>query len=102
SGVYANLKRHREIIAGSILALGLYKPQLVVPLAGILTISGYWRVMLGFVGTGAILSAISLAMVGWQGVVGLFSIVAEMDRPTSIVYPESMTNLRGLSFLLLG
>jgi Glycosyltransferase family 87 len=101
SGVYANLKRHREILAGSILALGLYKPQLVVPLGGIFMISGYWRVMLGFVGTGAVLSVISLAMVGWQGIVGLFSIVAAMDRPTSIVYPESMTNLRGLSFLLL-
>jgi Glycosyltransferase family 87 len=101
SGCYANLKRHREILAGSILALGLYKPHLVLPLAGILTISGYWRVTLGFIGTGVVLSAISLAMVGWQGVVGLFSIVAAMDRPTSIVYPESMTNLRGLSFLLL-
>ena len=101
SGVYANLKRHRELLAGSILALGLYKPHLVLPLAGILTICGYGRVMLGFVGTGAVLSAISLAMVGWQGVVGLFSIVAGMDRPTTIVYPESMTNLRGLSFMLL-
>src|SRR5215831_1837130 len=101
SAVYANLKRHREILAGSILALGLYKPHLVLPLVGILTLSGYWRVMLGFVGTGALLSGVSFAMVGWQGVVGLFSIVAGMDRPTTIVYPESMTNLRGLSFLLL-
>jgi hypothetical protein len=101
TGVYANLKSHREFLAGSILALGLYKPHLVLPLAGILTFSGYWRVMQGFVGTGAVLSAISIAMVGWEGIVGLFSIVATMDRPTSIVYPESMTNLRGLSFLLL-
>jgi hypothetical protein len=101
SGVYANLKRHREFLAGVILALGLYKPHLVLPLAGILTFSGYWRVMQGFMGIGAVLSIISIAMVGWQGVVGLFSIVAAMDRPTSIVYPESMTNLRGLSFLLL-
>jgi Glycosyltransferase family 87 len=101
SAVYANLKRHREILAGSILALGLYKPHLVLPLGGILTLSGYWRVMLGFVGTGALLSAISFGMVGGQGVVALFSIVAGMDRPTTIVYPESMTNLRGLSFMLL-
>jgi DMSO/TMAO reductase YedYZ heme-binding membrane subunit len=27
--------------------------------------------------------------------------VSAMDRPTSIVYPQIMTNLRGLSFLLL-
>jgi hypothetical protein len=101
AGVFASLKVQRETLAGSILALGLYKPHLVLPLGGILTISGYWRVMVGFVGTGAVLSAISFAMVGWEGVVGLFSIIAAMDRPTSIVYPEIMTNLRGLSFLLL-
>ena len=101
AGVFVSLKVQRETLAGGILALGLYKPHLVLPLYGILTISGYWRVNVGFVGTGAVLFAISFAMVGWQGVVGLFSIVAAMDRPTSIVYPEIMTNLRGLSFLLL-
>jgi Glycosyltransferase family 87 len=101
AGVFAGLKHQRELLAGSILALGLYKPHLVIPLAGILTISEYRRAMLGFVGTGLLLFGVSLAMVGWHGLIGLASIVAGMDRPTSIVYPESMANLRGLSFLLL-
>jgi hypothetical protein len=100
SGVFASLKYRREALAGSILALGLYKPHLVLPLAGLLLASRHWRAAVGFAATGACLAAVSLAMVGWQGVVGLFSIVSTMGGPRTIVYPESMINLRGLSFLL--
>jgi hypothetical protein len=99
--VFASLKYHRDVAAGAVLALGLYKPQLVLPLAGILLISRNRRILVGFAATAASLAAISLAMVGWQGILGLFSIVAEMNRPTTIVYPAHMANLRGLVFPLL-
>lgn len=101
AGVFALLRCRRELLAGSILALGLYKPHLVMPLAGILTVSGYRRAMLGFVGMGLVLFSVSLAMVGWHGLISLASIVAGMGGPTSVVYPAFMMNLRGLSFLLL-
>jgi hypothetical protein len=100
SGVFASLKYRREALAGSILALGLYKPHLVLPLAGLLLASRHWRAAVGFAATGACLVGVSLAMVGWRGALGLFSIVSTMGGPRTIVYPESMTNLRGLSFLL--
>jgi len=95
AGVFALLRCRRELLAGSILALGLYKPHLVMPLAGILTVSGYRRAMLGFVGMGLVLFGVSLAMVGWDGLIGLASIVAGMGGPTSVVYPAFMMNLRG-------
>jgi Glycosyltransferase family 87 len=101
AGVFASLKAQRETLAGSILALGLYKPHLVLPLAGLLLASEHWRGAIGFTATGVCLAGISFAMVGWGGAVDLYSIVSAMDRPTSIVYPQIMTNLRGLSFLLL-
>jgi hypothetical protein len=101
SAVFASLKYRREAFAGSILALGLYKPHLVLPLAGVLLVGRHWRATVGFAATAACLVGVSFAMVGWRGVVGLVSIVSAMGGPTSIVYPESMTNLRGLSFLLL-
>ena len=101
SGVFASLKYRREALAGSILALGLYKPHLILPLAGLLLANRHWRAAVGFTATGACLAAVSFAMVGWRGVLGLFSIVSTMGGPTTIVYPESMTNLRGLSYLLL-
>lgn len=100
TGVFASLKYRREALAGSILALGLYKPHLVLPLAGLLLASRHWRAAVGFAATGACLVGVSLAMVGWRGALGLFSIVSTMGGPRTIVYPESMTNLRGLSFLL--
>jgi hypothetical protein len=99
-GVFASLKYQRHVAAGSILALGLYKPQLVLPLTGFLLVSHNWRSLLGFAATGACLAAISFAIVGWQGVLGLLSIISDMDGPTSIVYPQMMTNLRGLFFPL--
>jgi hypothetical protein len=100
-GVFASLKYERDVAAGGILALGLYKPQLVLPLAGILLMSRNWPTLIGFAATAACLAAISLAMVGWQGILGLFSIISVMDRPTTIVYPAHMANLRGLFFPLL-
>jgi hypothetical protein len=72
-----------------------------LPLNGFLLVNRNWRSLLGFAATGACLAAISLAIVGWQGAVGLLSIISDMDRPTSIVYPQMMTNLRGLFFPLL-
>jgi hypothetical protein len=100
-GVFATLKYRRDVAAGAILALGLYKPQLVLPLAGILLVRRNWSTIIGFAATAACLGAISLAMVSWEGILGLFSIVSEMDRPTTIVYPAHMANLRGLLFPLL-
>ena len=100
-GVFASLKYRRDVAARGILALGLYKPQLVLPLAGILLMRRNWPTVIGFAATAACLAAISLAMVSWEGILGLSSIVLEMDRPTTIVYPAHMANLRGLFFPLL-
>jgi len=36
AAAFAGLKRKREAAAGIVLALGLYKPQLVLPLAALL------------------------------------------------------------------
>jgi hypothetical protein len=99
--VFASLKYRRDVAAGAILALGLYKPQLSLPLAGFLLVSGNWRAIRGFATMGVCLLGISVVMVGWQGVAGLVSIVLSMDRPTTIVYPAHMANLRGLFFPLL-
>ena len=100
-GVFASLKYGRDVAAGGILALGLYKPQLVLPLAGILLMSRNWPSLIGFAATATALAAISLGMVGWQGILSLFSIISEMDHPTTIVYPAHMANLRGWFFPLL-
>jgi hypothetical protein len=88
-------------IAGGLLALGLYKPQFVLQIAGILSLHRRWRLLLGFLSTALALGAISLAMVGWHGLLGLVSLWLPMFKRGDVVWPELMLNLRGLVYITL-
>ena len=98
---FVSLKHKRYAIAGSLLALGLYKPQFVLPLVGIFFLHRRWSSVLGFLFTGLGLGAISLAMVGWNGLMGLASLWLPMVRRGHVVWPELMLNLRGLVYMIL-
>ena len=99
--VFACLKRERYALAGSVLALGLYKPQLVLPIAGILLFQRRWLAMLGFSLTAVLLLCISLIMVGWTGLTDLVALWLPMIERGNVVWPELMINLRGIVHLLL-
>jgi hypothetical protein len=96
-----SLKRKRYAIAGGLLALGLYKPQFVLPLVGIFLLHRRWSSIFGFLSTGLLLGAISLAMVGWDGLIKLLSLWLPMIQRGHVVWPELMTNLRGLVYMIL-
>ncbi|TMA91815.1 MAG: DUF2029 domain-containing protein [Deltaproteobacteria bacterium] len=96
-----SLKRKRYAIAGGLLALGLYKPQFVLPLVGIFVLHRRWSSIFGFLSTGLLLGAISLAMVGWDGLIRLLSLWLPMIQRGHVVWPELMTNLRGLVYMIL-
>jgi len=98
---YGSLKRRRYALAGALLACGLYKPQLVLPIAGIFFLHRRWSAALGFLGTGLFLTALSLAMVGRDGLLGLFSLWMPMTQRGNVVWPELMINLRGLVYMIL-
>lgn len=98
---FVSLKRKRYAIAGGLLALGLYKPQFVLPLVGIFLLHRRWSSIFGFLSTGLLLGAISLAMVGWDGLMGLLSLWLPMIQRGHVVWPELMTNLRGLVYTTL-
>jgi hypothetical protein len=98
---FVSLKRKRYAMAGSLLALGLYKPQLVLPLVGMFLLHRRWPSVFGFLFTGMVLGAISLAMVGWDGLIGLLSLWLPMIQRGQVVWPELMTNLRGLVYMIL-
>ena len=99
--VFISLKRKRNGWAGFFLALGLYKPQLVLPVAGALLVARYWRTIAVLATTGVLLAAISVAMVGFQGVFHLLSILRSMENYSFIINPRNMPNIRGLSTVLL-
>ena len=98
---FVSLKRKRYAIAGGLLALGLYKPQFVLPMVGIFLLHRRWSSIFGFLFTGLLLGVLSLAMVGWNGLLGLFSLWLPMTQRGHVVWPELMTNLRGLMYMIL-
>jgi hypothetical protein len=98
--VFVNLKRKRDGLAGFFLALGLYKPQLVLPMAGAFLVARRWDMLAVFSITGVILVALSLAMVGWQGALDFVSILRLMENYSYIIFPANMPNIRGLSHVL--
>ncbi len=57
------LRTGKYVYAGMVLGLCLYKPQLVVPVIGVLVLCRFWRVLAGFASSGAAVLAISSAMV---------------------------------------
>jgi len=98
---FVSLKQKRYATAGGLLALGLYKPQFVLPLVGIFILQLRWRLIFGFLLTSMVLGVISLAMVGWDGLIGLLSLWLPMIQRGNVVWPELMINLRGLVYMLL-
>jgi hypothetical protein len=98
---FISLKHQRYALAGCLLALGLYKPQFVLPIAGILVCHRRWSAVGGFLMTAALLTAISLMMVGSQGLQNLFTLWLPMTERGNVVWPELMLNLRGILFMIL-
>jgi hypothetical protein len=99
--VFVALKRKRDAWAGLFLALGLYKPQLVLPMAGALLVARRWKSLSVFIITGVILVAVSLGMVGRQGAFDLISILRQMDNYSFVIHPALMPNVRGFTYVLL-
>jgi hypothetical protein len=84
-----------DVLAGVLLGLAIFKPQVVflVPLA--LAASRRWRILGCFLATALALLAVSFAMVGERGFVQWFRL---LQAPTTDVLPWGMGNLRALTF----
>jgi hypothetical protein len=92
----------RDIAAGAILAAGLFRFQLVLPMAFILA-ARRWRLLLGFLPAAAGLAALSAWMVGREGLMEYVNLLFRMEKtetPQAII--ATMPNLRGLVALLSG
>jgi Glycosyltransferase family 87 len=102
---FLNLKRRRDFRAGCWLALGLLKPQLVLPFVFIFLLKKRWSFVSGFTCVGGILLAVSAAMVGTkplaQYALLLLNMNGDRGRETFHIYPGMMPNIRGLFHLVL-
>jgi Glycosyltransferase family 87 len=106
----ASLDRKRELTAGILIGMGLFKFQIVIPIALLFVAWRRWRFFSGFALSSFCLGAISVWLVGLsQAGVYVRSLIAmgsgSASRADQLRYPISlnvMPNLHGLIFGLAG
>ncbi len=91
------LTKEKPVLAGAVLALGLFKFQLVLPIIGIFLLRRSWRVVTGFTASGIAVLAVSFLMVGRQGMTALVRLwVSGENGGVACINPLTMPNIRGL------
>lgn len=108
--VFAALESGGDLIAGAVLSLGMFKFQIMLPIALLFLLWKRWRFMVGFsVSTIALLVA-SFALTGKQAARAYIGLLLSMsvglhsaaDQARLGVSPTGMPNLRGLVLGFLG
>ena len=102
TAAFAALRRQKDFAAGCLLAGGLFKFQLALPLFVMLLPARGKKFAAGFSCVGALLVLISVAVSGWGSLVDYPRCLLRFsDLPLAAVHPrEEMANLRGLAALL--
>jgi hypothetical protein len=103
---FSALQRESDFLAGGWFGLALFKFQLVIPVVLLLAFWKRRRAAGGFAVVACVWAALSLALVGWEGMLAYPKYVLQIAKSPSLggVPAELMPNLRGLlegwSFLL--
>ncbi|MGC2211305.1 MAG: glycosyltransferase family 87 protein [Candidatus Korobacteraceae bacterium] len=100
---FVQLKQGRDGRAGVILALGMFKFHLLLPLVACLAMNRQWRVLKSFAAVACCVGALCVAMVGIGGVHQYLELLPQLSRMPLARYirAEEMPNLRGLLSTLL-
>jgi hypothetical protein len=97
---YCQLQKGRELSAGVVLALGMFKFLLVLPILAGLAFARKWRLLAGYLATCGSLLLISIALVGTSGVIRYVRLLLGQAGTTSQGRGDSnialMPNLRGV------
>ncbi len=88
------LERGKDAATGAILAVGLFRPHIVVALLVLLAVRR-WRVLLGFAPVALALGALSVALTGWHGPIDYVRFVLHVES-SHMFGPQAAPNLRGL------
>ncbi len=97
TSTFVALKNRQEFAAGCLLACGLFKPHLVLPVSIALLPSTGKKFLTGFASVAIILSLLSVGICGWDVFAAYPRFVwASQKLPLAGIHPEQMANLRGL------
>jgi hypothetical protein len=106
--VLRELHKGDDLSAGAILALGLFRPQLAVPLALLLACRYGWKFLAGFGMVMAPITLISALIVQREGLAALVAMLGKASLVTNhgdaaqramAVFPQRMPNLYGLLYV---
>jgi len=102
TGVFVLMSTGAEFRAGCLLALGLFKFQLIVPFALVLLLRRKWSVAWGFAVIGSLLILLSIGMSGVKVLTAYPRFLLFESRYQQIAgfAPEYMPNIRGALYLL--
>lgn len=109
AGALWSLDHDRDLTAGLLLGMGVFKFQIVIPIALLFLMWRRWRVCAGFAVSGATAALISLWLIGFHGAREYADTLLGMSvrlssRADMLHYgtiPTAMFNLRGLATALL-
>jgi hypothetical protein len=95
---FVSLKQNNDLAAGCWLGLGLFRFHLVLPLMLILLLHKRLKALLGFVSVAIVLTVVSIAVIGWNGVLSYPAFVWHVETVMGhgAIVPVDMPNLRGL------
>jgi hypothetical protein len=101
---FTALQRGADFRSGLFLALGLFKFHLVIPIVLVLLLRRKTRVLIGFLLTAFALVLISVALVGWAGLLGYPKYLWDLNQASGVgvIKSQSMPNFRGLITVYVG
>jgi len=98
--IYCSLLRGQDRAAGVWAAIGLFKPQLFVVFPLIFVATRRWRALAWYVGTAVVLGIVSLAVVGFDGMIGWLRILVDMETGNATRNAWRMHSLKSFFDLL--
>jgi len=106
-GATIALDRGSDGAAGVLLGMTLFKFQYAIPIALLFFGWRRWRFLAGFAIAGAMVTGLSVSLVGFSGAASYLHSVTAMSAKFSAaegirygIHPEQMANLRGLAFVV--
>ena len=92
----------RQVAAGLVLAVLLFKPQVAIPIIGLFLLGRYWRVVIGAAVGAAAFYATGAVLQGWRWGVDWIDVAAGFGRLDAEVNGHSSISFIGMSENLFG
>lgn len=95
------LDRGKDLRAGVFFGMGLFRPQLVLPMLILIAIRR-WRVLWGFLPVAILLGGLTVAIMGWRGPLDYARFASHLDETSAVAFrATAVPNLRGIFASLL-